>query len=88
MANNSLKLQAEENNSPSDNFEAELPEISADESKLSNGFHKKMMTNLPKRPPALIEYADIVYTVREKTGRWFSGVVGQTKPILLSLIHI
>ena len=33
----------------------------------NNGNYKKMMTNLPKRPPALIEYSDLTYTVYERS---------------------
>lgn len=36
------------------------------------GDKTKMMTNLPKRPPVDIKYTDLVYTVKEKTGKWFS----------------
>ena len=87
MANNSIISKAE-NSSSSAVVEVELPEKAADAyskaSSASNGGlqQRKMMTNLPKRPPALIEYSDLNYTVREKSGRWFSGVVGQTKNIL------
>ena len=45
---------------------------------------KKIMTNLPKRPPALIEYSDLVYTVREKSGKWF-GSGSNSKQILHSV---
>jgi len=41
-----------------------------------------MMTNLTKRPPAQIEYSELTYTVRERSGKWFGGVVPQTKQIL------
>lgn len=44
--------------------------------------HRKMMTNLTKRPPAQIEYSELTYTVRERSGKWFGGVVPQTKQIL------
>ncbi len=50
--------------------------------KNGNNCHRKMMTNLPKRPPVLLNYTDLVYTVRERSGKWFGGVVPQTTQIL------
>ena len=95
MANNSSSSKTENNSSPalsSTAVEVEiLPEKSADAyskasssngSSSNSGVQRKMMTNLPKRPPALIEYSDLSYTVREKSGKWFGGVVGQSKKIL------
>ena len=40
-----------------------------------------MMTNLTKRPPALLQYTDLVYTVREKSGKFGSSWFA-TKTIL------
>ncbi len=55
-----------------------------------------MMTNLIKRPPVLIGYSDLTYTVKERTGKWFSrstkdkkilhNVGGQFKPGELTAI--
>ena len=62
-----------------------IPEKAAAEShKLAsgNGNVKKMMSNLPKRPPALIQYSDLNYTVKERSGKWFGGVIPQSKTIL------
>ena len=42
---------------------------------------RKMMTNLTKRPPALLQYTDLVYTVREKSGKFGSSWFA-TKTIL------
>ena len=49
---------------------------------INGGVNRKMMTNLTKRPPAQIEYSDLTYTVRERSGKWFGSVVPQTKQIL------
>ena len=46
-----------------------------------NGFIRKMMTNLPKRPPALIEYSDLEYTVYQRTGI-LTKRLGPSKTIL------
>ena len=46
-----------------------------------NGFIRKMMTNLPKRPPALIEYSDLEYTVYQRSGILLSRL-GPSKTIL------
>ena len=61
-----------------------------------NGFIRKMMTNLPKRPPALIEYSDLEYTVYQRSGILLSrlvpsktilhGVSGSLKPGELTAI--
>ena len=46
-----------------------------------NSGERKMMTNLIKRPPALLQYTDLVYTVREKSGKFGSSWFA-TKTIL------
>ena len=82
---------AVEKNSPPAPLEIVIPDpngeasasASAVDLKANNGtHHRKMMTNLTKRPPAQIEYSELVYTVRERSGKWFGGVVPQTKQIL------
>jgi hypothetical protein len=47
----------------------------------ASGGERKMMTNLIKRPPALLQYTDLVYTVREKSGKFGSSWFA-TKTIL------
>ena len=81
----------EKNSPPSAPLEIVIPDPNGEASaaastvdlKANNGTHpRKMMTNLTKRPPAQIEYSELVYTVRERSGKWFGGVVPQTKQIL------
>ena len=92
----SITDNEQENNNPIINTVIVIPEKTAGDIEdqinitvpsiaLNNGLNtstRKMMTNLTKRPPALLQYSDLVYTVKEKSGRWFDGVVGQTKTIL------
>ena len=46
-----------------------------------NSGERKTMTNLIERPPALLQYMDLVYTVREKSGKFGSSWFA-TKTIL------
>jgi ABC-type glutathione transport system ATPase component len=66
---------------PPDEEDKKSAAISIKSSTNGNG-HRKMMTNLPKRPPVAIEYTDLVYTVKERSGKWFSPNINKHKTIL------
>ena len=75
----------------------EVPLVSSTPATASHNGHnsgeRKMMTNLIKRPPALLQYTDLVYTVREKSGKfgssWFATkTILKGKIVLITVMYI
>ena len=61
--------------------------LSYSASSANNGhFFKKMMTNLPKRPPALIDYLDLEYTVYERLECYFLFLFFKLYSVVLKVL--